>query len=329
LRDWQAGRAGDESMMLTASIILCTCNRGEKLDASLASLAAQVVAPTTSFEVLVVDNNSTDTTREIAQGWVDRQPERFRYVFEPCQGKSHALNRGIREAVAPLLLILDDDCIAAPDWIQAMVDEFSAVPAYDIVGGRVELYDPADLPVTIRTYDDRREFVSTSQLFALIPGCNLGIRRTLLVRTGAFDPGLGPGSRYRLVAEDTDFLYRALRAGARMIYSPVPKVLHDHGRRTLAQVSALRRTYIQGRGALYCKHVLAGDGTALRMAYWELRGCMRAALHNPRDLPVQIGVCGLLAGGAWRWLLERVRRRGPCTCTNGAQSPGRDPAREI
>lgn len=306
--------------MNTATAILCTCNRGEKLDASLASLAGQDLTPGTTFDVVIIDNNSTDTTRDVALRWVERRPERFRYVFEPCQGKSHALNRGFSESNAPLLLMLDDDCIAAPNWVQAMVDEFAAEPTLDIVGGRVELFDPADLPITIRTYPDRRTFDSTSQLFALIPGCNLGVRRSLVGRIGGFDPRLGPGSRYRLVAEDTDFLYRALRAHAHMLYTPTPQVQHDHGRRTPAQAAALQRTYVEGRGALYCKHILQGDATALRMAYWEFLGALRVALRRPRSLPEQARLLGQLARGAGLWVLQRCARQPACYCGVGRQT---------
>ena len=80
------------------TVILCTYNRCKRLAKALESVAASALPASVDWEVLVVDNNSKDETRQVIEEFCERYPARFRYVFEPRQGKSNALNTGIREA---------------------------------------------------------------------------------------------------------------------------------------------------------------------------------------------------------------------------------------
>ena len=100
------------------SIILCTFNRSAPLRNALESAAAQSLPESVRWEVLMVDNNSTDSTRQVAEEYCRKYPTSFRYIFELQQGKSNALNRGIREAQGQILAFLDDDVTAEPDWLQ-------------------------------------------------------------------------------------------------------------------------------------------------------------------------------------------------------------------
>jgi glycosyltransferase involved in cell wall biosynthesis len=71
------------------------------------------------WQVLIVDNNSKDQTREVAETFCQRDPSHFRYIFEPQQGKSFALNRGIREASGEILAFIDDDITVEPTFLRA------------------------------------------------------------------------------------------------------------------------------------------------------------------------------------------------------------------
>ena len=81
---------------MNCSVILCTFNRCQSLLEALESVASSEMPDSVTWEVLVVDNNSTDRTRIVAEEFCRRHPNRFRYLFEPQQGKSYALNTGIR-----------------------------------------------------------------------------------------------------------------------------------------------------------------------------------------------------------------------------------------
>src|SRR5262249_33788069 len=94
----------------------CTYNRGESLAQSLASLVVSKVPDDVDWEVLIVDNNSTDRTREIVHDFCARH-RRFRYLYEPRQGKSHAANLGIAEARGDVIAFIDDDVTVDVGWL--------------------------------------------------------------------------------------------------------------------------------------------------------------------------------------------------------------------
>src|SRR5208282_3321540 len=99
------------------TVILCTYNRCESLARALDSVAAQILPESIEWEVLVTDNNSNDQTRDVVKDRCHRYPGHFRYLFESQQGKSHALNAGIREARGDILAFTDDDVTVEPTWL--------------------------------------------------------------------------------------------------------------------------------------------------------------------------------------------------------------------
>jgi hypothetical protein len=262
------------------SIIIASYNHAQSLHKFLQELSNQVVPEGVQWEVVVVDNNSTDATKELIAGFVEENPQRFKHLHENRQGKSHALNTGVRAATGDILVFTDDDCIPDPYWVAAIAREFASDSSLGILGGRVELFDKQDRPVTIRNFPERTVISSRDQLFLFLIGANMSIRRTVLGVVGEFDPFLGPGSRIGAVMEDLDLLYRAFREKFKIIYSPDVLVYHNHGRTTEAQIQALNHRYVVGRGAFYCKHILAGDRNVLKMAYWEVSSLSKSLLKD-------------------------------------------------
>ena len=100
------------------TVILCTCNRCQSLAKALESIAASALPASVDWDVLVVDNNSSDQTRQVVEDFRQRYPGRFRYLFEPQQGKASALNAGIRAAHADVLAFTDDDVTVEATWLQ-------------------------------------------------------------------------------------------------------------------------------------------------------------------------------------------------------------------
>lgn len=264
---------------MNLSVIICTYNGSRRIKATLDSLGAMSLPSDVRLELIVVDNNSSDDTREVVEHFATTSGFPVRYLFERNQGLAHARNAGVRSAKHAILAFTDDDCIVDYYWLAAIVKEFTSDPDLSGLGGRVELYNKNDMPVTTRTYKEKILFSSPRQLFNLIPGCNMSFARTVFEATGEFDPNFGAGTKLSS-AEDSDFFYRALKKGFKIIYSPDVLVYHNHGRCTEAQVQALNRGYVIGRGAFYCKHILKRDGVVLKLACREIYGRTKKLVKN-------------------------------------------------
>ena len=107
------------------SVVLSTYNRAERLQPALDALLAQMGS--VDYEILLVDNNSTDATASVVRAVAEQAHGRIRYVFEERQGLSHARNRGIRLARAPIIAFSDDDVRVAPDWVLQISRAFAAL----------------------------------------------------------------------------------------------------------------------------------------------------------------------------------------------------------
>lgn len=120
---------------MDASLIICTYNRAESLRDTLGALRALSVHPSRQWEVIVVDNNSRDRTREVVEE-VQREWPLLRYEFESEQGLSHARNHGISCAQGEVILFTDDDVLPEPDWLEITLAGMEKYQA-DACGGYI------------------------------------------------------------------------------------------------------------------------------------------------------------------------------------------------
>ena len=127
------------------SVVLCTYNRCQSLDKTLESVAASILSAETEWEVLIVDNNSNDRTKDVVESFSSRYPGRFRYLFEPRQGKSFALNAGVRESLGNVLAFLDDDVTVEPTWLGILAAPLNG-NEWAGTGGRTLLERPFSPP---------------------------------------------------------------------------------------------------------------------------------------------------------------------------------------
>lgn len=291
------------TVTMKLSIVIASYNRSQSLVAFLCGLTRQRVPDGVEWEAVIVDNNSTDGTRLAIAPLLNANPQKFRYLFEGGQGKSRALNAGIAEAKGEVFVFTDDDCVPDPAWLASIAREFTSDPSLAALGGRVELFSAQDREVSIRTSRERTLVSSHNQLFSLFIGCNMAIRRNVLDVVGGFDPFLGPGTKLQAM-EDLDLLYRIFRRAIKIVYSPDVLVLHNHGRTTEEQIQALNRGYVVGRGAFYCKHILAADKNVLKMAYWEVSSLAGKLLETFFTTEKQNGQAGFL----WALLVGAMRR---------------------
>lgn len=250
------------------SLVLCTRNRAVKLSRALEALA--VLETDLSWELVLVDNGSSDRTGEIIDAFRRQWSRPLRVVSEPIVGLSRARNAGWRAAVGDLVCFTDDDCYLDAGYLDTVVAAFAA-SRVGFLGGRVELFDAQDFPISIQPSKHRREFAPGQFVPAgVVQGANMAFRRVVLETIGGFDEELGAGTDFP--AEDIDAVCRASLAGWGGVYEPSALVLHHHERRAREAV-ALKRQYDQGRGAYNAK-VLFTRGRMRwlpRAMAWSLR----------------------------------------------------------
>ncbi|MBM4027072.1 MAG: glycosyltransferase family 2 protein, partial [Planctomycetes bacterium] len=215
--------AGNLPVMI--SIAICTYNNAKKLAVALESLRDLTCPPGVSYEILVIDNNSRDETRDVVRQWQGAWGPRLRYVFEERQGLSHARNRAWREAAGDIVSYLDDDVKVDSGWLTAVAAAF-AEHAAAVVGGRSYLIYPSQRPAWLpekyeillsRLDHGAQVLVDTDrELF----GVNFSVRKDWLDRVGGFDASLGRHRRSLSSGEERDLLQRIRARGGIAVYEP-------------------------------------------------------------------------------------------------------------
>jgi glycosyltransferase involved in cell wall biosynthesis len=240
-------------MTVRISAVIPTHNRARYLPLALRSLADQRLAAA-EYEIVVVDNLSTDATREIVAGF--GLGERLHYVHEPVLGLSHARNAGWREARGSVVAFLDDDAIASPDWLARILDTLETVsPRPGCVGGPIEgIWEaprPAwlsdELVAGLAVLDWGREPHALADLSKeWLAGANMAFPRDVLEQMGGFVAGLDRVGRRLLSSGDVFMARKIAKAGYACWYDPAIAVGHHVPASRLQQSWFLRRYYAQG-----------------------------------------------------------------------------------
>ncbi len=214
------------------TVILCTYNRCQSLAKALESAASLTVPEPDEWEVVVVDNNSSDQTRQVVQEFCQRYPRRFHYVFEAQQGKSYALNAGIREGRGDVLAFMDDDVTVEPTWLRNLTQSLHSTD-WAGAGGRIL---PQRTFTPPRWLSLKERVLGPLVLFDLGPeagelteapiGTNMAFRRETFEKNGGFRTDLGPRPGSEIRSEDSEFSKRLLAAGERLRYEPSAVVYH-------------------------------------------------------------------------------------------------------
>jgi glycosyltransferase involved in cell wall biosynthesis len=276
--------------------IICTHNRCDRLPGAVESLVSQDL-PGEAYEVLVVDNGSTDDTREICSDLVSRH-ENVRYVYEDSLGLSYARNRGVAEAGGTYVAFLDDDARARADWLSAILRVFREVdPRPGCVSGKILPEWEVDPPewmndrlkgqLALQDWGDRSHFIGENEWFA---GASLAYEKETLLSAGAFDPDLGRIGDNLLSMEEDLLRCRIESAGKRYFYDPGIVARHFIKKERLKKEWFEERAYWNGfsnavldrkmSGTGRSEHVLKALSTAARivLSMSDLR-----ALIGPAD----------------------------------------------
>jgi len=239
---------------MKVSVVLCTHNRCQSLAKTLNDLAASIFSEPIEWEVLVVDNNSSDRTKAVVEDFCRQCPARFRYLFEPHQGKSHALNAGVREAHGDVLAFLDDDVTVEPMWLQNLTSAlFDGQWAGS--GGRT-LPTEAFLPPRWLPLNSTGVICGDFDLGDIAHeldrapyGTNMAFRKEMFEKYGLFRTDLGPSPNPAIPRpnEDTEFGRRLISAGERLRYEPLAVVRHPVVRERITKEFLLSWWFDYGR----------------------------------------------------------------------------------
>jgi len=292
---------------MNVSVLICSFNRERFLASTLDSLAATAVSPDIRWEVIVVDNNSSDGTRAEVERRVPAFPAPLRCLFEQTQGKAHALRTGIEASTADVIVFTDDDVRVPPDWLEQAVRPLIERSDIDYTGGPVlpawETAPPGWIngnpgvlwgPIALLDYGPEGFILEERGRIAM--GVNMAVRRELIDRVGGFHLGLERTGESLMGQGQAEFFFRTRRAGARGAYVPGMWLRHH------VPASRLTRQYYR--------------------RWWYWKGVARARMQDihpvledgvdVRAVPRLAGLPRFLWGGAMRdalaWIGAAVRR---------------------
>ena len=234
------------------SLIICTRDRCRQLVLCLEAM--RHISFERPWELIIVDNGSTDDTAAVIQEFIGSTSIQAVYLFEPQPGKSTGLNTALRVAHGQILAFTDDDCYPAPDFLSRVWSAFDD-PSVGYIGGRIVMHDPADHPIKIIEPTTRVTFPAGSFVcVGCVKGANMAFRRSVLLDIGGFDPLFGPGALFPS-AEEAEAAGRASAMGWTGEYHPEVVVRHHYGPKA-ADAAALWKEYAIGRGAYHMKLLL-------------------------------------------------------------------------
>ena len=297
-------------MALDVSVLICTRDRSEMLEACLRSVLACTPPPS---EVVVVDQSRNTATRDAVRRH-ERERVPVRYLRGEGLGLSRAKNQGIAGCASSVIAFTDDDCRVGPGWVEALARPLRDSEADAAVGKTLPGKAVPGAEETFAVYNPggQPEFSRRTHPWRVGGGGNFAARRAVLLEAGEYDVRFGPGAEFES-AEDMDMVHRLLRSGKRIVYVPLAVVWHRSWRPP-EESRRLSRAYGIGAGAYFTKHLLAGD----LLSGWRFvqRFLVRSAhlLHrllrgDRRQAGEQAIYLAALFRGAGRYLLGGRSRR--------------------
>ncbi|MFH0731640.1 MAG: glycosyltransferase family 2 protein [Candidatus Omnitrophota bacterium] len=224
--------------MLSVSVIISTYNRHYSLNNLLQSLLKQEFKDYFDYEIIIIDNNSNDGTKDLIESYIRKSNRRLKYLFEPQQGKSYALNRGIKEAMGDIIAFTDDDITLPSDWLQTIWGTFLD-DSVNVISGRVIPIWPCEIP---RWYSSKvKEPIvdinngnETKEIRYAI-GCNMACRRKVFEKT-LFLPYCREDSAFSKIIRDKECI----------VYNPALIVYHMITKQRATKSYFIKWYYLSG-----------------------------------------------------------------------------------
>jgi GT2 family glycosyltransferase len=271
------GAPDDPRELAAVTVAISTRDRPRSLATCLESLFTGRVLP---HEIVVVDQSRLTEGTELPTA---PAPVSLVHMRQRAAGLAVSQNEAVRRALNSVVAVIDDDCVAAPDWLGEIERIFQDDPSLGLVAGRVLALGPDRpglYPVSLRVGERRLHFAGKASPWQLGSGNNFAVSRDRFLAVGGCDERLGPGAR-GLGAMDMDLFYRLLSAGARARYEPSVIVYHE--RKPAYERRTRRFDYGYGMGA-FCRlrlHERDRYGLRLLLDWIVLRlGLLRVGLRE-------------------------------------------------
>jgi len=254
------------------SVIIATRNRCESLQETLEDLRQQTIEGEATYEVLVVDNHSTDDTRPTVERIARAYPVALRYLVEERRGRVFALNRGLSGATGAIIAFTDDDVRLGRAWIATISRTFRAYHA-DGIGGPVRPLWIGERPRWLQdrfvrqlgVVDHGADVFQVTDESAGFIGPNSAWKRSLFASLGGFDEGRVNNS------EDVEWFLRVFRAGHTLIYQPEMALSHKIDPARWTKRALARRFFRQGRACALGLQERGTDRAVCRVPLWVVR----------------------------------------------------------
>jgi len=231
------------------SVVVCTYNRAKYIGTCIEKLANQNCNKK-DYEVLIVDNKSTDNSKEIIDAVISKYPEvPLKYYLEENQGHTYARNRGIKEAKGDVISFLDDDAFVKEDYARTLNEYFIKHPEVDAIGGKIVPVYEAAAPKWMSKYlltlvsaldmgNEVKEFPSSK--FPI--GANMAFRATVFDKYGLFNVELGRRADGLEGGDEKEVFIRLRRNNEPIHYVPAVEVEH------IIPEKRTQKDYIKGLG---------------------------------------------------------------------------------
>ncbi|MDR0427455.1 MAG: glycosyltransferase [Dysgonamonadaceae bacterium] len=237
------------------SVVVCTYNRADYLAKTLESIALQEY-PGNCFEVIIVDNNSSDNTKEVCDKYSSRFPILpIRYFKETQQGISFGRNKGVNEAQGEIIAFIDDDETIRPDYLEHLNKLFNQYPDAELCSGPVVPIYEATPPDWLSPYIERAvtgAYDKGNKIKTVGPNDYPGtghatFKKELFIKYGGFNTDLGRRGSSLMGAEDKDFFLRLIQNGIKCYYLPSAEIFHHIPKEKLTDDFFERITYAIGK----------------------------------------------------------------------------------
>lgn len=249
------------------SVIICTYNRCKSLEKTLKSLLLQQFVDEFNYEIIIINNNSKDATKEVIESFIPLFHDKLRYFFEEKQGVAYSRNTGIEKSLGELIVFTDDDCTFSTNWLNEIVDTFKNFPA-DAVLGKITLVLPEKVPAIYSEefLQQRLAAVNYGDEIIEIPnndmvGANMSFRKKILKNSAGFK------NEYNC-CEDTEFSRRLTKSGMKKYYSPKAEVFHWIPRERLNNKYFFKQAYIWGMRSMALEK---NESSLLKNFFWVFK----------------------------------------------------------